>query len=183
MNLREHAGMERAARINRLVSVRQPIDRVPGPWLACYPIFQEALRSGETTLGTLPDYAKSVVLRRTSIDLADQAIASATLNEIHVSFIELSTHFVSEAVKHYLGSEDDEANYSRTGLVTSTSLADRNTHVIYPLIARPPCLLHPGRHVFSNSWMRFFAYQSRGDLTIPLLAVDWLDFHHRLFKI
>ena len=181
MNLREHAGTERASQINRLAFARQPIDRVPGPWLACYPLFQDALRSGETTFGALPHNAKSVALRRTSIDVAEQAIASTALDEVHVSFIELCTQSMSEAVENYLGSEANELNASLAGYDASPqSFAGQFAPTSYPLIARPPCLLRPGRHVFLDGWMRFFAYRSRGDLTIPLLAIDWLDFHDRL---
>lgn len=181
MNLREKTGTERAVRINRLADARQPIDRVPGLWLACYPIFQDALRSGETTFRALPDYAKSVALRRTSIDMAEQTIASTTLDEVHVSFIELCTRSVREAVEQYLGSEDNEASASLDICATSRlSLAERFAPISYPLIARPPCLLRPGRHIFIDGWMRFFSYVSRGDLTIPLLAIDWLEFHSQL---
>ncbi len=173
--------MERAARINRLVSVRQPIDRAPGPWLACYPMFQDALCSGETTFGALPDYARSVALRRTSIDMAERAIASGALDKVHVSFIELCTQSVSKAVADYLRGGNHDANALLDGSIASQpSDAEEFAPNSYRFIARPPCLLRPGRHVFIDGWMRFFTYRSRGDLSIPLLAIDGLDFHGRL---
>src|SRR5471030_3138322 len=110
MNLKENIKTERVSRTGRLTEARRPVGRVPSAWLACYPIFQDALRSGETTFRALPDYAKSVALRRTTIDVAEQAIASTTLDEVHVSFVELCTQSVSEAVEDYLGSTDNGAN-------------------------------------------------------------------------
>lgn len=181
MNLREHAATGSSARINRSAFARWPSDRVPGLWLACYPMFQDALRNGETTFRALPDYAKPVALRRMTIDMAEQAIASATLDEVHVSFVELCTQTVEDAVEHYLASADNAANASLIGSAISPhGLAEQHAPASYPLIARPPCLLRPGRHIFLDGWMRFFAYSSRGDRTIPLLAIDWLDFHDRL---
>jgi hypothetical protein len=181
MNLREHDGMESVVRTGRLAFAREPIARAPGPWLACYPIFQDALGSGETTFRALPDCAKFVALRRTSIDVAERAIAAAILNEVRVSFVELCTQSVSEAVEDYLGKQKNE----RVVPVDSTAeshpnLVEHVPNFALPLIARPPCLLRPGRHIFIDGWMRFFFYGTRGDPTIPLLAIDWLDFHDRL---
>ncbi|MFM0441321.1 hypothetical protein PQQ84_33160 [Paraburkholderia strydomiana] len=184
MNLRENIKAERVSRTDRLTETRRPVGRVPSAWLTCYPIFQDALRSGETTFRALPDYAKSVALRRTAIDMAEQALASTTLDEVHVSFVELCARSVSEAVEDYLGTADNEANASLVGSVLSPQgLAEQYAPISYPLIARPPCLLRPGRHVFLDGWMRFFSYSSRGDRTIPLLAIDWLDFHDRLNEL
>ncbi|MGF6775848.1 hypothetical protein [Paraburkholderia sp. GAS334] len=181
MNLRENIKTERVSRTDRLTEARRPVGRVPSAWLACYPIFQDALRSGETTFRALPDYAKAVALRRSGIDMAEHAVASTTFDEVPVSFIELCTQFLSEAVEDYLGSAGNGAKGSVVGSAMSPqSRSEPIAPVSYPLIARPPCLLRPGRHIFIDSWMRFFAYQSRGDLTIPLLAIDWLDFHGRL---
>lgn len=165
----------------RLAFARESIHHAPGPWLACYPIFQDALCSGETTFQALPDYARSVALRRTSIGIAEQAIAAAILKEVRVSFVELCTQSVTEAVEDYL----EELKGERAVLVDCTAksspdLVEHIPDIALPLIARPPCLLRPGRHIFVDSWMRFFSYSTRGDLTIPLLAIDWLDFHDRL---
>ncbi|QIE29783.1 hypothetical protein [Caballeronia sp. SBC2] len=184
MNLRENIKAERVSRINPLASARRPVDRAPGAWLACYPIFQDALRSGETTFLALPDYAKSVALRRATIDMAERAIASATLDEVHVSFVELCMHSVSEVVEDYLGSTNNGANALLVGSAMSPQgSAEQFAPTGYPLIARPPCLLRPGHHVFLDGWMRFFSYRSCGDRTIPLLAIDWLDFHDRLREL
>ncbi|SAL53956.1 hypothetical protein AWB69_05711 [Caballeronia udeis] len=181
MNLRENIKTEQVTRTDRLTEARRPVGRVPSAWLACYPIFQDALRSGEMTFRALPDYAKSVALRRTTIDIAEQAIASTTLDQVHVSFVELCTQSVSGAVEDYLGSADNGTNASLVGsAISPQGLAEQFAPTSYPLIARPPCLLRPGRHVFLDGWMRFFSYSSRGDRTIPLLAIDWLDFHDRL---
>ena len=180
-NLREHDGMESVLCTGPLAFAREPINRAPGPWLACYPVFQDALGSGETTFRALPDYARSVALRRTSIELAEHAIATATLNEVRVSFVELCTQSVSEAVEDYLVKQKG----ARPVLAHCTaesrpSLVEYIPDIALPLIARPPCLLRPGRHIFADGWMRFFSYSTRGDRTIPLLAIDWLDFHERL---
>ncbi|WP_133062306.1 hypothetical protein [Paraburkholderia hospita] len=174
-------GMESDLRSVRLAFAREPIHRAPEPWLASYPVFQDALGSGETTFRALPDYAKSVALGRTSTDFVEQATAAAILDEVRVSFVELCTKSVSDAVDEYLGKLKgeravvvDSVEESRPDLVGHIS------NIALPLIARPPCLLRPGRHMFVDSWMRFFSYCKRGDLTIPLLAIDWLDFHDRL---
>lgn len=173
--------MESVLRNGRLAFALDPIDRAPGPWLACYPIFQHALGSGETTFRALSDHARSVALRRTSIDVAEHASAAAILNEVRVSFVELCTQSVIEAVQDYLGKQKGE----RVVLVDSAAESrpnrgERISHMTPPLLARPPCLLRPGRHIFVDGWMRFFSYSTRGDPTIPLLAIDWLDFHDRL---
>ena len=184
MNLRDDIKREGAARTGRLTEARRPVGRGPGVWLACYPVFQDALGSGETTFRALPDYAKSVVLRRTTIDMAKQAVALTTLDEVHVSFVELCTLSVMKAVEDHLESADNEARASLVGSAISPQiLAEQDTPTSYPLIARPPCLLRPGRHVFLDGWMRFFSYSLRGDRTIPLLAIDWLDFHDRLNEL
>lgn len=182
--MRENIKTERVSRINPLASARRPVDRVPGPWLACYPIFQDALRSGETTFRALPDYAKSVALRRATIDMTEQEIASTTLDEVHVSFVELCTQSVSEAVEDYLGSTDNGANALLVGsAISPQGPAEQFAPTSYALVARPPCLLRTGRHVFLDGRMRFFSYRSSGDRTIPLLAIDWLDFHDRLKEL
>lgn len=181
MSLREHDGMESVLRNCRLAFAREPIDRAPGPWLACYPIFQEALGSGETTFRALPDYARSVVLRRTCVEVAEQAMARATLDDVHVSFIELRTQSVCEAVEDYLGKQKGERVILPDSVTGSRlNLIEHMQNIAPPLMARPPCLLRPGRHIFIDGWMRFFTYSTRGDSTIPLLAIDWLDFHDRL---
>ncbi|QBQ99409.1 hypothetical protein [Paraburkholderia pallida] len=181
MNLREIAGMERVAQRHGLDTARQPIDRAADPWLARYPFFQDALRHGEATFRTLPDYVRTVALKRVTIDLAERAIASRTLDDVRVSFIELSTNAVNEVVQRYLGGQDSggEATDDRPAASRQTPLPPV-PNLNYPLVARPPCLLRPDSNAFLDGWMRFFSYASRGDPTIPLLAVNWRDFHDRL---
>jgi hypothetical protein len=179
MNVRDIVGMEGIVPGNRLAAVRQPIGHVPGSWLAS-PIFKDALCYGEGAFGALPVYAKLVALRRTTIDVPEHAIASRVLDNVCVSFIELSTDFVNKAVDSYLGRRQTEGNPSSGGVPPSSESLVGIPAIDYPLIARPPCLLQTGRHVFLDGWMRFFSYRARGDLTIPLLALDWLDFHDRL---
>lgn len=173
--------MERVTQASRLAAMCQPIERAASAWLASYPIFEDVLRCGETTFRELPDYAKMVALKRMTIDVADHALASKVLDNVCVSFIELCTDAVSVAVDSYLGREQREGNASGDGLPASPeSLVERIPTIDYPLTERPPCLLRAGHHVFLDGWMRFFSYRTRGDRTIPLLALDWLDFHHRL---
>lgn len=178
MELRESVGTECAVRTNRSAAERRPVGRIPSPWLACYPTFETALRGGETTFRALPHHARLIAFKQTTIDIAERATASKVLDDVCVSLIELSTDWVSEIVGSYLGQQevgkttsDDKAIASLEGFAPSA---------IWPLNARPPCLVRPGHHVFMDGWMRFFSYRSRGDRTIPLLAIDWLDFHHRL---
>jgi len=181
MNLREIVGVGETVLPDQLTPLHQPAGRVPGPWLACYPFFQDELRCGETTFGALPESARQLALSRTTIDVAEQAAASNILDRVCVSFIELPTHSVDEIVQSYLGNQ--EANGHARGDHHTTlreSLAPQSRMTDYPGIARGPCLLRPGRHIFLDGWMRFLSYRSRGDRTIPLLAIDWLDFHHRL---
>jgi hypothetical protein len=179
MNLREAAEAERVTRASRLAATCQPIERAASAWLASYPLFEDALRYGETTFRMLPEYAKRVALNRTSIDAAEQATESRILDELNVSLVELSTHSVDEAVKSYLGGHAEGLRSDRRA-TSLDDLVEEISAMNYPLIARPPCLLRPGHRVFLDGWMRFFSYRARGDLTIPLLAIDWLDFHYRL---
>jgi len=182
MNLREIVEMDRIVGTDRLSTLRQPVGRGPGPWLACYPLFRDALSRGETTFQALSESARRLVLGRTTVDMGEQAIASNILDDVCVAAIELATDAVDQIVNGYLGGQ--EANGNGASGRSSASLLRGVTPGFaatdYPLIARPPCLLRPGHHVFLDSWMRFLSYRSRGDRTIPLLAIDWLDFHHRL---
>lgn len=181
MNLREAIEAEHPTQASGLAIVRQPIGHVPSSWLVSYPIFQEALCYGQTVFGALPTYTKLVALKRTTVDMAEHAIASKVLDNVSVSFIELSTDSVSKVANSYLGKRHTARNTSRSGDAPPSLESLGEIAVIdYPSIARPPCLLRTGHHVFLDGWMRFFSYRARGDLTIPLLAIDWLDFHDRL---
>lgn len=181
MELREIVGAECEVRTRRPAAVRQPSGRIPSPWLACYPTFEDALRGGETTFSALPHHAMLVALKQTTVEMAERAIASKALDDVSVSFVELATDCVSDIVEHYLSQQEVGEKTSDRGLTASLEgLSGQLPAMTWPLNARPPCLVRPGHHVFSDGWMRYFLYCSRGDLTIPLLAIDWLDFHHRL---
>ncbi|WP_261541643.1 hypothetical protein [Burkholderia multivorans] len=179
MNLIERVGAERTVWTDRVATTRHSIGRVPGSWLASYPVFEEALRNGEATFSALPDFAKRVVLKRVAINEGAR-YTSKILGDVRVSFNELSTDAVSAVVDSYLGKQQ-LGNASSDGLATSLeSLAEWTSATDYPLIERSPCLLRTGHHVFLDSWMRFFSYRARGDRTIPVLAIDWLDVYHKL---
>jgi hypothetical protein len=181
MNLRENIKMERLVRSDQLAATLQPTGRVPGLWLTCYPIFREALRDGETIFRRLPAHIKLAALNRTTISAVEQAIKSEILDEVGASYIELDTRSVDEAVQSYLtghaGRENSHASRPYTSL---EDVAAQIPATNYPLTTRPPCVLRPGKGVFLDGWMSFFAYRARGDQTIPLLAIDWLDLHERL---
>lgn len=180
MNLSEIVERERLVRTDRLDTASQPVGRVPGRWLACYPIFQDALRLGETTFRALPEYARLVTLKRTTVD-AEQTIASRILDEVRVSSIEICTRSVNGAIQAYLAKCAEDRNLHTDSLPTPLEdLAAQLPIVNAPLIERPPCVLHPGQGIFLDGWTRFLSYRARGDLTIPLLAIDWPDFHERL---
>lgn len=150
-------------------------------WLVNYPIFHEALRDRATTFGMLPEHAKQAALKRASTDATRQAAALRVLNEVGVSFVELDTRIVDEAVESCLFGHHAPPT---TATSPSTSLLDElaaEAPLLHaPRIARPPCLLYPGKSVFLDGLMRFLAYRTRGDATIPLLAADWPDFYERL---
>lgn len=173
--------MERLVHSDWLATVPQPTDRVPSLWLTCYPIFREALRGGETIFRRLPAHVKQAALNRTTINTVGQATGSKVLDEVGASYVELGTRYVDEAVQSYLtGHAERETSPSGRSYSSLEDVAAQIPAMNYPLDARPPCVLRPGYGVFLDGWMPFFAYRARGDKTIPLLAIDWLDFHERL---
>jgi hypothetical protein len=121
---------------------------------------------------------------RTVVGSADQIIASGILDDVRGSFIELSTHCVVEAAETFLSTHtaNSKLRMGRTA-ISLDDLAIQIPSASYPLIARPPCILRPGVGIFLNGWMRFFSYWARGDLTIPILAVDWPAFYDHLASI
>jgi hypothetical protein len=181
MNLRELVQMERAVSAGMLVAAPRVVGRVPGQWLACYPTFQHALQRSETSFRKLPQYARLVALKRTTVNAAEQAVRSAILDDVRASFVELSTRLVEDAVEDYLAMQTDRGN---SHAILNNKLLDRMAEQFVciqpPRVARPPCVLRPGAGIFLDGWMRFFSYRARGDKTIPLLAVDWTDFHEQL---
>ncbi|MGY6164137.1 hypothetical protein [Paraburkholderia strydomiana] len=162
----------------------RPVGYVSPSWLGCYPIFQDELRGGETTFHKLPLHAKLVALQRTTADAAEQAIASTILDDVGASFVELSTGLVEDAVRRYLSMQPESANRHATPMTSSLDeLASQMVGVQLPRVSRPPCVLRPGQGVFLDGWMRFFSYRARSDKTIPLLAIDWINFYERLCPV
>jgi hypothetical protein len=178
MNLREP---EYPVRPERPARVRQPVGSTPALWLACYPIFQEALQYGETTFRALPQHAKLVALKRVSAEVAEHGIAPKILDEVRASFVELHTGSLDEAAQSYLSKHAERGDLCADHhSVSLEELVAQIPATNYPLMARPPCVLRPGEGIFLDGWMRFFSYRARGDRTIPLLAIDWPVFHERL---
>lgn len=181
MNLRELQQQKRAVSVDATVKGSRPGGCVSASWLACYPTFHDALQHGETNFRTLPHYAKLPVLKRAVTSTEARAVTSAILNEVRASYIELRTTCVVEAVEGYLsaGTHIDNAHGLRSTSVLN-AIAAQFPPTSMPLIARQPCLLGPGKTIFLDGWVRFFAYWSRNDKTIPLLAVDWSTLDERL---
>lgn len=181
MNLRENIKTERVSRTDRLAMSLQPVSRVPSQWLTYYPTFQNALRHGETSFQTVPRQAKLVVASHTTADAAEQIIASGILDNLRVSYVELSTPCVVEAAEAFLSTHTANSKLrSDHSAISLGDLAAQSPYRNLPPVARPPCLLRPGVGIFLNGWMRFFGYWRRGDHTIPLLAIDWANFYERL---
>ena len=181
MNLRELQQQKRTVTVDGLFEEFRPVGCVSPSWLACYPIFQDALHCGETTFRKLPLHAKLVALKRTTEDAAEQAIASSILDDVGASFVELSTGLVEDAVRRYLSMQPGSENWHATPNTTSLDdLARQIVGIQQAHVSRPPCVLRPGQGIFLDGWMRFFSYRARSDKTIPLLAIDWINFHQRL---
>ena len=148
-------------------------------WLVRYPLFREALFHGAMQLGALPPQARSVVAKRVfagdgARDIAGSA-ALRVVSDVRVAFVELPMSLVDQAVRsHCMLDGDDDA---------SLSAAIGETSLHYPRVARPPCLLMPGQGVFLDSWMRYLVYRARGDITVPVLAVDWFALYERIARM
>jgi hypothetical protein len=174
MNPREIQQVEFAERSNLHHASTRSEAHTPSNWLANYPIFRDALHHGETSFGKLPRQAKLVAIRRTTSEVAETAFISTAFDEVGASFVELHTEVVEAAVQHFLASQQNNV----AARLDEISLQDAG--IQHPFVARQPCLLSPRNGIFLDSWMRFFAYRSRKDKTIPLLAVDWPAFYERL---
>ncbi|WP_296653093.1 hypothetical protein [Paraburkholderia sp.] len=161
---------------SRNQSVAQPASA----WLLGYAAFHDALQREETDFGALPPYVKLPVLRR----LAGCAFAPSSvwvaLNEVRAAYIEVSTPSVAEVVRHYFSSEANNVDSSDETADVLETLAATFPPAVVPLVARPPCLLSPGKGIFLEGWQRFVTYWARNDGTIPLLAVDWPTLYDRL---
>ncbi|MGF6409568.1 hypothetical protein [Paraburkholderia sp. MM5482-R1] len=183
MNLRELQQQKRTATVDGLFEEFRPVGCVSPSWLACYPAFQDALRGGETCFRALPHFAKLPVLKRTAANTEAQAVVSSvTHNEVRAAYVELSTTCVAEAVERYLSVGMHSENLENVRSTMLDTVAAQFPPTSMPLVARQPCLLSPGKGIFLEGWTRFFAYWSRNDKTIPLLAVDWPVLYERLSK-
>jgi hypothetical protein len=188
MSLRETVMPERAVRHDKPYLNGPADSRIGSEWLACYPDFRDALRHASTRFGALPMQAKQVALKRSGEDSIDYRRVAQRIDDVGASYVEVATHCVDAVVEQFLAgslghvADDahgalgvcDERHSSLEALLAQMPLPR------YPEVARPPCLLMPGQAVFLEGWMRFFAYRARGDMTIPLLAVDWPGFVDQL---
>ncbi|MGF6370989.1 hypothetical protein OKW40_003739 [Paraburkholderia sp. RAU6.4a] len=172
MHLREQAGTERAIRTNRWLSARRPVGRPPAAWLACYPVFQDALLGCETRLGALPDFVRRAALERLG-GSNYSCVPTSVLDEVRASYLELRSTCVAEEVRRYLSDTEDSLLASHESSDALETLAAGMPRMLVPPVARPPCLLSSGNGMFLGGWARFVAYWCRKDPTIPLLAVDW----------
>ena len=160
------------------------LGRVSDRWLACYPAFQDALQGGETPFRKLPRHVKLVALKRTTAEAAERAIASTILDDVGASFFELSTRLVEDEVECYFAMQTDGGlSHTIRNNMLLDDLAEGTKVDNTSRLERPPCVLRPGQGIFLDGWMRFFSYRARGDQTIPLLAIDWTDFHERLCSL
>ena len=181
MNLRELQQPKRAVAVDRPVKEFRPGGCVSPSWLACYPTFQDALRAGETSFRALPHFAKLSVLSRLATSTEARAvITSAILSDVRAAYVELGTTCVVEAVESYLSVRTHGENLQHLRSTMLDTVAAQFPPTSEPLVTRQPCLLSPGTGIFLEGWMRFFAYWSRSDKTIPLLAVDWPTLYERL---
>jgi hypothetical protein len=175
---------ERTDHVDTLTETPSPVGCVSGRWLACYPMFQDALQRGETSFLKLPQYVKLLALKRTTVEAAEQAIASTILDDVGASFVELSIRHVEDAVERYFATQTNGGlSHAIRNNPLLDDLAEQITGINQPHVARPPCVLRPGQDIFLDGWMRFFSYRARGDKTIPLLAIDWISFHERLSSL
>ena len=179
MSLRELYQQKRTVTVDGLLEEFRPVGRVSASWLACYPTFQDALRGGETSFRALPHFAKLPILKRIATN-TEALATSVTFNEVRAAFVELSTTCVVEAVESYLSVGMHSENLQNIRSTILDTVAAQFPHATVPQVARPPCLLSPGKGIFLEGWQRFFAYWSRDDKTIPLLAVDWPVLYERL---
>ncbi|MEW9586981.1 hypothetical protein [Paraburkholderia sp. DGU8] len=182
MNLRELQQQKRTFTVDGLFEDFRPVGCVSPSWLACYPTFQDGLQGGETNFRALPHCAKLSVLKRIATGAGSPTDTAAILNEVRVAYVELATTRVVEAIEGYLSAGTNSENLEDVNSAVLEVLAAQFPPMCVPLVARQPCLLSPGKGIFLEGWMRFFAFWSRNDKTIPLLAVDWPTLYERLSK-
>jgi hypothetical protein len=149
-------------------------------WLVRYPLFRDALRHGVMPFGSLPLQARTVVANRLAAKGLAGHAAQWRVSDVCVAFVELPMDLVDNAVRDHLPAFGGD---TESGDEAALSVVIGETRTRYPFVARPPCLLMPGPGVFLDGWMRFLVYRTRGDITVPLLAVDWLDLYARLSRV
>jgi hypothetical protein len=133
-------------------------------------MFQGALQRGEKSFRKLPRYVKLVALKRTTVDAAEQAIASTILDDVAASLVELSTRLVEDAVERYFAMQTDGGlSHAIRNNTLLDDLAEQFTGINQPHVARPPCVLRRGQGILLDGWMRFFSYRARGDKTFRCL--------------
>jgi hypothetical protein len=188
MSLRETAMPERAVRHDKPYLNGPAGSRIGSGWLACYPDFRDALTHASTRFGALPMQAKQVALKRSGDDSIDYRRIAQRIDDVGASYVEVATHCVKAVVEQFLAGSPARVDHDARGALCVRDERHSSLEVLlaqvplprYPEVARPPCLLMPGQAVFLEGWMRFFAYCARGDMTIPLLAVDWPGFVNQL---
>ncbi|WP_322046375.1 hypothetical protein [Paraburkholderia sp. J67] len=153
-------------------------------WLVRYPLFREALFHGAMPLSALPAQARTVVAKRVFAgDVAGDIAASAPghlVSDVRVAFVELPMSLVDQAVRDHCAPEGGGGPGSGDDASLDAAIGETRLH--YPRVARPPCLLMPGQGVFLDGWMRFLVYRARGDVTVPVLAVDWFTLYERIAR-
>jgi hypothetical protein len=134
-------------------------------------MFRDELEQGRTTFSALPARAKLMALRHGKT--AESAIPTA-IDCVNVSLIELNACSVEAAMLRYFSGPLYRQPADTRGESSQPQQIGATGH------ERLPCLLRPGYGLLADSWPHFITYCERGHTTIPLLAVDWLDFHHQL---
>lgn len=133
-------------------------------------MFRDELEQGRTTFSALPARAKLTLLRH---GFPAETTIPTALDSVNVSFVKLNAGSVEAAMLRYFpGPSCRRASNAKHESVWPQKIdATRREG--------SPCLLRPGYGIFVDSWSQVATYCERGDTTVPLLAVDWLDFHNR----
>jgi hypothetical protein len=154
-------------------------------WLVRYPLFREALLHGAMPLRALPSQARAVVAKRVFTGDGAREIAGSAgrhvVGDVRVAFVELPMTLVEEAVRQHREPDGRAPGQGEEHADLDAAIGETRLH--YPRVARPPCLLMPGQGVFLDSWMRYFVYRTRGDITVPLPAVDWFTLYERVSRM
>ncbi|MEK6346062.1 MAG: hypothetical protein V4764_01185 [Burkholderia sp.] len=173
MNLRDHH------RLIAMTERQRPSSPPTSSWLMRHTAFREALQRAETDFGTLPEHVRAPALKRMGWA---EPVPAARFGAVRAAYVELSTASVVDSVGRYLtaGMWCDDLEGHRVAI--HEAVAAPAAPAALPL-ARTPCLLGTGSSIFLDCWSRFFVYWSRGDATIPLLAVDWPTLYARMAAV